>query len=72
MRMSIQDMRMTRMTKCTAPQSNEVNAITTDFLEFCRLLKESGNDDVQVVSLSEFAKWRVEEGVAEEPIPSIN
>ena len=59
-----------RWIKCSSPQSNEVNAITADFLEFCRLLKESGNNEV--VPLSEFAKWRVEEGVSEEPIPSIN
>ena len=59
-----------RMTKCTAPQSNEVNAITADFLEFCRLLQESGNNET--VPLAEFAKWRIEEGVSEEPIPSIN
>lgn len=59
---------------CSAEQAAEIEDLADDYLDFCKLLKEQGNNEI--VPLHVFAKWRNEEFEAREdftnPIPSIN
>lgn len=63
-----------RFSICKSPQSAEVHDLTSDYLDFCKQLKEEGN--TETVPLPVFAEWRNEEFEARDeftnPIPAVN
>ena len=58
------------MTNCCSPQTREVNELATDYLEFCKLLKDQAN--AEIVPLKVFAQWRIDAAISVGPVPSIN